>query len=210
MPERQIESHTLLTVASYAIGAAITVVIFWGVSRIARRSHRTPEGPHPIGRGQWGEGTVENSRPDFERQDASVRSVLLVGIGFVVVLSLVVVITTILFFALTGTGPQLQLPPPGEVISESPPTPLPPPPRLETQPGQTLSAIRAQEDMILNSYAWVDRAHGVVRIPIDRAMALVVEQGLPTRPGNQQGYQDTGTTVPSGASSGRATEELEH
>jgi hypothetical protein len=32
---------------------------------------------------------------------------------------------------------------------------------------------RARED--LSSYGWVDEAHGVVRIPIDRAIDLVVE-----------------------------------
>jgi hypothetical protein len=149
-------------------------------------------------------------RPRFEGRDASARAITLVGLGFLVALSLVIVVTTVLFSALTGISPQIQVPPPGVAISASPPTPLPPPPRLETQPGQTLSAIQAQDDVILNSYAWVDRAHGIVRIPIDRAMALVAEQGLPTRPGGQQGYQDTGTTIPSGASSGRATEDLEH
>jgi hypothetical protein len=32
----------------------------------------------------------------------------------------------------------------------------------------------------LQSYGWVDRSMGMVRIPIDQAMALVVEQGLPS------------------------------
>ena len=42
--------------------------------------------------------------------------------------------------------------------------------------------IHATEEQNLNSYGWVDQAHGVVRLPIDRAMDLLVERGLPARP----------------------------
>jgi hypothetical protein len=42
---------------------------------------------------------------------------------------------------------------------------------------------RAQEDAVLNSYGWVDRANGTVRIPIERAIELTAERGLPVRKG---------------------------
>jgi len=58
---------------------------------------------------------------------------------------------------------------------------LPPEPRLQTNPRQDLLDLRAREDQVLNSYSWVDKNTGVVRIPIDRAMQLIVERGLPTR-----------------------------
>jgi hypothetical protein len=45
-----------------------------------------------------------------------------------------------------------------------------------------LKAIRAAEDQVLNSYAWIDPEMNVVRIPIGRAMDLLVEHGLPSRP----------------------------
>jgi hypothetical protein len=35
----------------------------------------------------------------------------------------------------------------------------------------------------LSSYGWVDREAGIVRIPIDRAMDLLAERGLPARAG---------------------------
>jgi hypothetical protein len=41
--------------------------------------------------------------------------------------------------------------------------------------------LRAADEAILNSYGWVDEEAGVVRIPIDRAMELTLERGLPTR-----------------------------
>jgi hypothetical protein len=36
------------------------------------------------------------------------------------------------------------------------------------------------ENAQLHSYGWVDRSAGMVRVPIDQAMAFVVQQGLPS------------------------------
>jgi len=58
---------------------------------------------------------------------------------------------------------------------------LPPEPRLQTNPRQDLSDLRAREDQQLTSYGWIDKNAGIVRIPIDRAMQLTVERGLPAR-----------------------------
>jgi len=63
---------------------------------------------------------------------------------------------------------------------------LPPEPRLQTNPRQDLLDLRSQEDAILGSYGWLDKSAGVVRIPIDRAMRLTIERGLPARPANDQ------------------------
>src|SRR5438552_10332699 len=54
-----------------------------------------------------------------------------------------------------------------------------PQPRLEVKPGASLAELRAAEDADLNSYGWIDRNAGTVRIPIDRAMQLILERGLP-------------------------------
>jgi hypothetical protein len=54
-----------------------------------------------------------------------------------------------------------------------------PQPRLIVKPGATLADLRAAEDAELNSYGWVDRNAGIARIPIDRAMQMLVERGLP-------------------------------
>lgn len=45
---------------------------------------------------------------------------------------------------------------------------------------------RASEDAKLNSHGWIDTERGIVRIPIERAMDLVAQRGLPARgPGTQ-------------------------
>lgn len=56
---------------------------------------------------------------------------------------------------------------------------LPPAPRLQVNPVRDMAELRRAEDRVLNGYAWVDEAAGIARIPIDRAMAIVAEKGLP-------------------------------
>jgi hypothetical protein len=48
----------------------------------------------------------------------------------------------------------------------------------DTSP-ELMIAQREQAEVRLNSYGWVDKEADVVRIPIDRAMALIAENGLP-------------------------------
>jgi len=62
-----------------------------------------------------------------------------------------------------------------------------PQPREQISPRLDLEALRAREEAELNSYGWVDRKAGVVRIPIERAMELLLQKGLPgnTNAGNR-------------------------
>jgi len=55
----------------------------------------------------------------------------------------------------------------------------PPEPRLEPLPLLPGQRLRAEEDAILTTYAWVDKKAGVARIPIDRALEILVQRGLP-------------------------------
>jgi hypothetical protein len=72
---------------------------------------------------------------------------------------------------------------------------LPPEPRLQQAPITDLHEMRAAEDKILNSYGWIDQQHGIVRVPIDRAIDLLAQRGLPSRP--QNGPQSaSNATVP--------------
>jgi hypothetical protein len=62
-----------------------------------------------------------------------------------------------------------------------------PDPRLETDERTQLNSIRIAEEQKLNSYGWVDEKAGTVHIPIERAMELLAQRGLPLRP--QSGAQ---------------------
>lgn len=59
---------------------------------------------------------------------------------------------------------------------------MPPAPRLEIAPRAVLETLRRDEDRLLHSYGWVDRAQGRVRIPIEHALELIDRRGLPVRP----------------------------
>jgi hypothetical protein len=62
-----------------------------------------------------------------------------------------------------------------------------PQPQLQKTPALDLKAIRDAEDQTLATYGWVDREKGVVRIPIDRAIDLLAQRGLPARPAQPPG-----------------------
>ena len=51
-------------------------------------------------------------------------------------------------------------------------------PRLQSDPVDDLRRFQAEQRQPLIDYAWVDRGHGLVRIPIDRAMDLIATRGV--------------------------------
>lgn len=58
-------------------------------------------------------------------------------------------------------------------------------PRLQVDPHTDLERIRKREIEILSSYDWINKQDGIVRIPIDRAMDLVANRGLPEFSGTE-------------------------
>ena len=69
--------------------------------------------------------------------------------------------------------------PPSRLASTLPARP--PAPRLQDYPAQELKEFHAREQEALHSYGWVEPNAGVVHIPIERAMELTLERGLPSR-----------------------------
>jgi len=74
-----------------------------------------------------------------------------------------------------------QLPPAPNLLYERSDAPA------QNEPGN-LARFRRLEDQKLHTYEWIDQNAGTVRIPIDRAKALILERGLPVR--------DTTTSAP--------------
>jgi hypothetical protein len=75
-----------------------------------------------------------------------------------------------------------------------------PNPKLEEDERGQLNGILINEEQTLYSYGWVDEKAGTVRIPIERAMDLIVQRGLPVRP--------PGATSDSNSHSGASRKEL--
>jgi hypothetical protein len=72
-----------------------------------------------------------------------------------------------------------------------------PSPRVQTDDGnQDVADLHAREDLLLDNYTRVDGKPGEVRIPIERAMELVAQHGLPVAPAVQKGTLMTGDVEP--------------
>lgn len=56
---------------------------------------------------------------------------------------------------------------------------LPPEPRLQAYPARDIAEHRAAVEQLSTTYGWVDRSAGVVRLPLERALELTLERGLP-------------------------------
>ena len=76
---------------------------------------------------------------------------------------------------------------------------VPPGPRLQTQTFKDIYLLRQGENERLESYGWMDKGAGVTRIPIERAMELTLERGLPARADVPAGLN----MVPEDSSAGR-------
>jgi hypothetical protein len=61
-----------------------------------------------------------------------------------------------------------------------------PTPRVQTDDGnQDVADLHAREDLLLDNYSWADSAHTKIRIPIERAMEIIAQRGLPVAPAAQ-------------------------
>jgi hypothetical protein len=114
-----------------------------------------------------------------EHSDVNIRAILGFGAALIVVAAVVHLLIYVLFGYFTsreGVQTPAEYP-----LAAAQGHRVPPEPRLQTDPRQDLADLRAREDDTLSSYGWVDKNAGVVRIPIEAAMKLTLERGLPAR-----------------------------
>ena len=112
-----------------------------------------------------------------EVSDINPKKISLVGIALALIILASLLVTYGLFhyFYISETRTR---PAPSPLSYSREPTPEP---RLSVKPGEDLKSLRAEEDAILKTYGWIDREKGIVRIPIDRAIEILAERGLPVR-----------------------------
>jgi hypothetical protein len=135
---------------------------------------------------------VQNPEVSFEPRDLSARGV----IGFLIALAILGVILQVGlwgYYKYLAAG-YLESRPVTNPIGTSKkqlemvggdPAVMFPSPRLQPDPVADLNKFRVREEEELNSYGWTDQAAGKVHIPIERAIDIVAETGLPVRPGTQ-------------------------
>lgn len=121
----------------------------------------------------------EGHAPGVEERDVDPRFPLTVGVGALVVIGLALLLAVYLVH--------------NPFVRPEVPTPT----RLGTaprsaehvlvHPADRLTALRAAAEQRLHSYGWVDRQAGVVHIPIERAMQLIVRRDAARRATAAQG-----------------------
>ena len=109
----------------------------------------------------------------YETRDVNLRAVLWLAIGIAGAVALVHVALWILLQDFNRQAKRLD-PLVSPLAAERAP---PAAPLLQNAPREDLEQLRAAEQSVLNSYGWIDKQGGTVRIPIDRAMELLIERG---------------------------------
>lgn len=119
---------------------------------------------------------MAEARAGYEKRDVSVRGIAWFAVAMVIAAIVMHIGLWLFELGLNRIYPQ------GPAASRiGRPRVEPPPPRLQSSPAADLRELRAAEEAVLNSYGWINREAGVIRIPIERAMELTSERGLPSR-----------------------------
>ena len=58
-------------------------------------------------------------------------------------------------------------------------TQTPPSPRLQVEPEADMARLRHDDQQVLTTYGWIDRQKQTVRIPVERAIAILADRGFP-------------------------------
>ncbi|MEZ5366102.1 MAG: hypothetical protein R2748_28150 [Bryobacterales bacterium] len=114
---------------------------------------------------------------DHERTDAHVKPlvIFLIAMGVTIVGSFISMVGLFDFLSMRAQSMD-RVPSSVKVADE-----VPSGPRLQVVPGLDLREIRAAEEDRLNGYGWVDEGGRVVHIPIEKAIDVLIERGVPAR-----------------------------
>ena len=119
--------------------------------------------------------------PGYETSDAHARPLLLFVVGLLVLLALSLAVAAWLDRYFTRGIRAGESASPVSELRRAPDGP-----ELQSVPGHELGRMRAWEEEQLTGTAWVDPLNGIVRIPVERAMELCLEEGFPVRAGGDR------------------------
>ncbi len=121
----------------------------------------------------------EPENEGYERRDVDIPALLKLALGLALLIAVTLVVIKWTFAEFDKLEP---LGPPASPFSDV--RQLPPAPRLQPAPHMELKDYCVAQKNNVDSYAWVDQKQGTVRIPVDRAMDLILQKGLPARASN--------------------------
>jgi hypothetical protein len=128
----------------------------------------------------------------YEKRDASISVLLQFGFWLAVVIVITLFGMAWAFNYFSRIAPLGKPAAPSAVVSPNV-RELPPSPMVQATPHEDLVDFCQQQEQNVNTYGWVDRQAGIVRIPISRAMGLILAKGLPARPASEA---PTGAAAP--------------
>ena len=108
-----------------------------------------------------------------EESAIKARPVLIAAAGLLLSTLLIALIVVAIFGFFERTRPET------EVSPLAPARDMPPNPKLQVNSRMELQQVRTHENVLLHQYAWIDKDKGIVRIPIERAIELIAQRGLP-------------------------------
>jgi hypothetical protein len=130
---------------------------------------------------------IRHSGVSYDRTDLGARAIFLALLGFALLIGLIHFVSWGILRYLSDF--QMATPSSGPVniarmavVPKGDPALRFPTPALQPDEVSDLNKFTASEREVLNEYGWVNQQAGVVRIPISRAIDLIAERGLPTRP----------------------------
>lgn len=136
---------------------------------------------------------IRNPEVVHEERDVNVRGILLFAF-WLFAAAVIIHIALWGFFKFLEKQAAARDPRPSPVAEQR--TNKFPEPKLQPNPVEDLARMRGREGETLHKYGWVNRQAGVTHIPIERAMELVVQRGLPSRqqppPGGAPGESSGG------------------
>ncbi len=124
-----------------------------------------------------------HASPKHETRDADIHKLIFFGIACIVLIGFGFIITEIVFHVWVAPRPVSA---PVTLYAQG--GQIPPLPRLEQQPAETIEPYMRKEHRLLDTYGWVNRQAGIVRVPIQQAMSMLLQQGLPMRNPSQVTY----------------------
>jgi hypothetical protein len=120
-------------------------------------------------------GNENHPQGTYETRDVDFNKLMVAGVGLIALVVVMIAGTWMISALLSGHSENPGAPPDVTVAS----APNFPAPQLQPDPVLDLKHMRDHEDSVLTSYGWTDRKAGLVRVPINQAMNLLLERGLP-------------------------------
>jgi len=133
------------------------------------------------------QSSPEQNGAGHETTDVSASYIGLFALALVVMIAIILPLLRWMFWRLEA----------GAERADKVPSPLaadqePPAPRLQDDPSADLASLRAEEAARLATYGWIDRDKRQVRVPVERAIDILAERGIP----EPEGPPDTGEGQP--------------